>query len=108
MRNNIVCQIDIIKILNNVLKEMNIDTDDFNFDSIPNNPICSNGQPIGIIMDDDNACLWLDIKPEFVNINDKWNLSALSIDFSNRNKNVANAKCISDMDVVPYAWMSVE
>ena len=79
MRYNIPCQIDIIEILRNTFKDTIVTTNDFNFESILNKPICINGQPIGVIMKDNKACLWLDIIPEFIQIGDNWNLSALNI-----------------------------
>lgn len=80
MRYNIPCQIDIIEILRNTFKDFDIiDSENFNFESILNKPICINGQPIGVIMKDNKASLWLDITPEFIQIDGLWNFSGLNI-----------------------------
>ena len=79
MRYNIPCQIDIIEILRNTFKDSTVTTNDFNFESIIGKPICINGQPVGAILKDNKYYLWLDITPEFIQIDGKWNLSALNI-----------------------------
>lgn len=89
MRYNIPCQIDIIEILRNTFKDSTVTTNDFNFESIIGKPICINSQPIGVIMKDNKDSLWLDITPEFNQIDGKWNLMELNINLPD-NKEMFN------------------
>lgn len=84
MRYNVPCQIDLISILRNTFKDFDTtDNENFNFDSFHNVPIIVNNQPIGI-MTRDRDYLWLDITPEFIQIDGKWNLSGLNVDLPNK------------------------
>lgn len=74
------CKIDIQKVIQATLKNQSqIHNDNFNFDSHGYLPIMVNSVPIGYIMNDKDSVLWFDITPEFIQIEGKWNLSALNI-----------------------------
>lgn len=84
MRQNIPCKINIQKVIQDTLQHIpEINNDTFNFDSCGNLPIILNNQPIGVIKNGEDSFLWLDITPEFIQIDDKWNLSGLNINLPN-------------------------
>jgi hypothetical protein len=84
MRQLIPCKINIQKAIQDTLQHQNeINNDNFNFDSNGKLPIVLNNQPIGYIVNANDSVLWLDITPEFMMIDDKWNLSALNINIKN-------------------------
>ena len=84
MRQIIPCKINIQKVIQDTLKDQTtITNDNFNFDSNGKLPIVLNNQPIGYIVNGNESVLWLDITPEFMLIDDKWNLSALNVNIKN-------------------------
>lgn len=88
MRQIIPCKINIQKVIQDTLKDQSVITNDnFNFDSNGKLPIILNEQPIGYIINGLDSVLWLDITPEFMQIDDKWNLSGLHVNIqSNKEK----------------------
>lgn len=84
MKQNIPCKINIQKVIQDTLQYIpEINNDNFNFDSCGNLPIIINGQPIGVVRNGEDSLLWLDITPEFIQIDGKWNLSGLNINLPN-------------------------
>lgn len=84
MRQNIPCKINIQKVIQDTLQYIpEINNDNFNFESSGNLPIIINSQPIGVIRNSEDSLLWLDITPEFIQIDGKWNLSGLNINLPN-------------------------
>lgn len=84
MRQLIPCKLNIQKVIQETLQYQNtINNDNFNFDSNGKLPIVFNNQPIGYIVNGNESVLWLDITPEFMMIDDKWNLCALNVNIKN-------------------------
>ena len=84
MRQVVPCRLNIQKVIQDTLKDQNeINNDNFNFDSKGYLPIILNNQPIGAIVNAEESILWLDITPEFIMIDDNWNLSALNVNIKN-------------------------
>ena len=88
MRQMIPCKINIQKVIQDTLKDQStITNDNFNFDSNGRLPIILNNQAIGYIVNGNESVLWLDITPEFMMIDDNWNLSGLHVNVkSNEDK----------------------